>query len=114
MASGLIFITWVLILVFIVLLLAGSMTKSPVIELATAAVLWIFVVSALFYTGLAFLLKCPSCNRRFLVESLDQKHRNAHKLKGLDHWATTVIDIGRNKRFTCMYCGQTFELPTKD
>ena len=110
MASGFIFIAWALLLLFFVFLLFGSLGKMRGPDWLIVGTLWAFVASALAYAIVAFQLRCPSCNRRFLVESLAQKHPHARKLKGIDHWATTVIDIVKRKKFTCMYCGQEFEL----
>lgn len=72
------------------------------------------VITAPVYVLLAIQLRCPSCGRRFLFEDLKPKHLAAHKLPWLDHWATTAIDAVRWKKFTCMYCGQEFELKSKE
>jgi DNA-directed RNA polymerase subunit RPC12/RpoP len=50
--------------------------------------------------------RCPSCGARFLIESARPPRVETARRAPLGHFATTVIDVLRTRRFVCMYCGQ--------
>jgi hypothetical protein len=65
------------------------------------------IISAAFlaYLGLVVTLRCPACQKPFLIERTGEQHPLARKGPHLDYWGTTVLDIVRGGGFTCMYCG---------
>jgi hypothetical protein len=105
---------WALLLVLIVhfALSAFSPLRAtwPANDLVFATLLCLFLVSALVYCLLALSLRCPSCGRRFLVEWFGPKHPNAHRLSGMDHWASAVVDVLRRGYCSCMHCGTTIRV----
>jgi hypothetical protein len=81
-------------------------------ELTTATPILLFggLAFSSIYVILALTLRCPSCEKHFLVERRGQKHSSARKISIISYWATTVLDVIRKNRFTCMYCGTQFDL----
>ncbi len=104
------FFAWAELFLFVFLFAIAAVTNTEYIATWSVIALIGLVIIAPIYVLLALQLRCPSCSRRFLIEDLKPKHPAAHKLPWLDHWATTAIDVVRWKKFTCMYCGQEFEL----
>ena len=94
-----------LILQFIAALVWRESSSAFLAPGTFIAVLATFIAVAVLYALLAFRLRCPQCARRFLVETLGPKHRDARTCLGMDHWATAVVDVLRHGQCVCMYCG---------
>jgi len=74
-------------------------------ELLYVALLGIFAIVMAVYIGFAFVLRCPRCGNRFLVEPSGAKHPAARRAEHLDYWGTVVWNVVRGQEFTCMHCG---------
>ena len=98
-------IAWVALGLFVPLILLGSLGSIEALGMPALACLAILVSAALVYIPFAFSLKCPSCSRRFLIQSDELKHENARTRWRLDYWAFVVIDVLLRDSFVCMYCG---------
>ncbi len=73
------------------------------------AMLLIFQLTvAIGYICAAMGVKCSTCGRRMFFEDLAPKHVSAPRIWSMDHWASTVIEILRFGRCSCMYCGSKF------
>jgi len=83
--------------------LQATWTQKP--DLVSISVFFLFLVVALSYALIAYGLRCPSCGRRFLLESAGAKHSNARRTFGMDHWASAIVDVFRKGHCLCMYCG---------
>lgn len=109
LTSYLVIASWLLLLLCILLFIYGFIEinfNHQILYVSFYA--FLFLSSMAIFFGLT--LKCPNCDKRFLMETLGIKHRNAKHLYHLDYWASTVIDVIFNKQFTCMYCGKTVNL----
>jgi DNA-directed RNA polymerase subunit RPC12/RpoP len=97
-----------------ILLIAGLITTPVALlnyelwEFLYLMFLAAFAVVMTVYLGLALVLKCPDCGKRFLIESTEPKHPAARRAKHFDHWGTLVLSIMRNREFTCMHCGSLY------
>jgi hypothetical protein len=101
---------WLAILARIFLIVSLVTTPVALIsygmwELLYLVQLGILVVVLVVYIGLAFVLRCPNCSKRLLVESMGPKHPVARKEKHLDYWGTIVWSVVRHQQFACMHCG---------
>lgn len=102
---------WMLLVAFLILFAVGTAGAG------SAALAWLAGV-ALFgvigagatYLFFAFALRCENCGRHLFVERNEAKHPTAKKLRGLDYWASAVIDVMRHRQLTCMYCGERYFL----
>jgi hypothetical protein len=112
-ACHILFFAWAELFLFVGLFSVAAVTKAEHVTAWSVIALGGLAIVAPIYVVLAFQLRCPSCRRRFLIEDMKQKHPAARKLPWIDHWATTSIDVVRWRKFTCMYCGQEFELKGK-
>src|SRR5436190_290034 len=65
----------------------------------------VLVGLGIVYLGFAIAVRCPSCARRLFVELPGRKHLSASRIWGMDHWASSVVDVLRQGHCTCMYCG---------
>src|SRR5262249_19833423 len=101
---------WLAILARIFLILGLITTPVAIISDAIWEVLYvlslgIFLLVMGANTGLAFVLRCPNCGRRVLIESKEPKHSAARKADHLDYWGTVVWSVVRHQKFSCMHCG---------
>jgi len=101
---------WLAILARIFLITGLITTPVAIInysrwELLYVVQLGILAVVLAVYIGLAFVLRCPNCSERFLLESMGPKHAAARKTAHLDYWGTIVWSVIRHQEFTCMHCG---------
>jgi hypothetical protein len=104
---------WLAILARIFLIVSLITTPVALIsygmwELLYVVQLGILVVVLVVYIGLAFVLRCPNCSKRLLVELMGPKHPAARKAKRLDYWGTIVWSVVRHQEFTCMHCGVSY------
>jgi hypothetical protein len=72
--------------------------------------MFLFFGSAIPYAIAAFVPRCDSCGKRFMVEGFAEKHASIAYRRGLNAWATTVMNVLRLRSFQCMYCGNSFRL----
>ncbi len=93
-------------LAFGVFFVLSAIDNSSIFESLSKIALIIFVVTVCCYLILALRLYCPSCKRRFLLQTLGPKHPLARKILGMDYWATNAIDVIMHAEFTCMFCGE--------
>ena len=104
---------WLAILARIFLIVGLITTPVAIIsyeiwELLYVLSLGIFLLVMGAYTGLAFVLRCPNCGRRVLIESKEPKHSGAQKADHLDYWGTVVWSVVRHQAFSCMHCGMIY------
>jgi len=105
LASWLAVLSWAELVIVVILLIAGLVTKRPELSTPFMLVLGLLVCTVGLYVVVAFPLKCMHCERRFLFETLGAKAPQARRRGRLDYWATAVIDVILLRRVTCMYCG---------
>jgi len=108
-------INWILLFIF----LTGLLLYNFEIKLYLFTVFWkpLFIgwlLFALAYILLALTLHCPHCKKRFLIQTNEEKHRDAQKLRIFNYWSTTIINILFDNKFTCMYCGSSYLLTRKE
>ena len=101
---------WLAILARIFLIVGLITTPVAIIsyeiwELLYVLSLGIFLLLMGVHTGLAFVLRCPNCGRRVLIESKEPKHSAARKADHLNYWGTVVWSVMRHQEFSCMHCG---------
>jgi DNA-directed RNA polymerase subunit RPC12/RpoP len=104
---------YILILAWIELVAFGLFFLLSVIGIEsldnlTGLMLVSIIVTVCCYFLLALNLRCPACNRRFLLQTIGVKHPSARTILGMDHWASNVIDVVRTAELTCMYCGERY------
>ena len=104
-ASRLVASTWAWLLLLVILFVFRVGTKS----------LWLWLFAGLIVLGIASAvtaagLKCPSCGRRVLHQTMGPKHPAAdQRAQGLfDHWAVVVVKTLKKRPITCMYCGAQY------
>ena len=106
---------WLTVLARVILIVGLIATPVAILsysiwELLYVLTLGIFLFVMGAYTGLAFVLRCPNCGRRVLIESKEPKHSAARKAEHLDYWGTVVWSVVRHQEFTCMHCGVLYRL----
>jgi len=105
LASWLAVLAWGELVIVVIVLIAGLVTKRPELSAPFVLVLGLLVSTVALYVVVALPLKCIHCGRRFLFETLGAKSPQARRRGRLDYWATAVIDVILLRRVTCMYCG---------
>ena len=105
LASWLAVLSWGALVMVVILLIAGLVTKRPELGTPFVLVLGLLVATVALYVVVALPLRCIHCGRRFLFETLGAKAPQARRRGRLDYWATAVIDVILLRRVTCMYCG---------
>jgi len=105
-ASWLAVLSWGELVIVVILLIAGLVTKRPELSMPFMLILGLLVCTVALYVLVALPLKCMHCGRRFLFETLGAKAPQARRRGRLDYWATAVIDVILLRRVTCMYCGR--------
>jgi hypothetical protein len=102
---------WILLVAFLIFFAIGATGGTSAIVAWLAGVMLFGVMSAgATYLFFAFTLRCESCGERLFIERNKIKHPTAKKIKGLDYWASAVIDVLRHRQLTCMYCGKHYLL----
>ncbi|SRR6266436_8255915 len=71
----------------------------------TAVLLAVFVGLAIAYLAFAIIIRCEFCGKRLFLEVPGPKHPRASRVWGMDHWASSVVNVLRHGQCTCMYCG---------
>jgi predicted DNA repair protein MutK len=104
-ACYLVALSWVELIALIVVMTAGFITHSQALTTPFIVFLVALIFTVAIYVGVALSIRCSSCGRRMLIETLGAKHPKAKKVLGLDHWASNVVNVIRVGRFNCMYCG---------
>lgn len=102
-------ICWFLLFIFLI----GLLLHNFGFEFNLFSILWKYLLIgcllfALAYIIMAFFFHCPHCDKRFLIQTNEEKHRNAQKIRILNYWSTTIMNIVLNNKFTCMYCGNSY------
>lgn len=100
---------WVVLTGLLLVILVASITGSIKLNLAFATLLIALIILAIGYGLLALSLRCEGCGKSLLMEA-GVLHKNARKRKGLDHWATTILDVLLVGKFRCMYCGENYQI----
>jgi DNA-directed RNA polymerase subunit RPC12/RpoP len=98
-------LSWGELVVVVVLLLLGLVTKRAELNTVFVLTIGLLVSTVALYVLTALPLRCTHCGRRFLLETMGAKAARARKRGSLDYWATAVIDGILLRRVTCMYCG---------
>lgn len=98
-------IAWLALGLALLLGLIGSIGGIDYLGQPALVCLFILILSVLSYIPIAFSLRCPTCSRRFLLQSDELKHGNARTKWRLDYWAFVVVDVLLRNSFVCMYCG---------
>ena len=73
-------------------------------SIATALLVAVVCFGATFF-ALAVPIRCHACGRRLFVETEAPKHPGASRVFGMDHWASSVVNIVRRRQCNCMHCG---------
>ena len=107
-------ICWLLLFLFLI----GLLINNLGFNLYLFSVFWKpffigWLVFSLAYILLALTFHCPHCKKRFLIQTNDKKHRDAQKLRILNYWSSTIINILFDNKFTCMYCGNKYLVSRK-
>lgn len=98
-----------LLVAFLILFAVGATGNSSATLAWLAGVALFGVVGAgAMYLFFAFTLRCENCDKRLLLDHNEAKHPTAKKKRGLDYWASAVIDMLRNRQLTCMHCGERY------
>ncbi len=103
-------VSWVELGTIVVLLVLGLVTRKPTLGTPFMLAVGLFLGTVAVYVLIALPIRCTTCSRRLLVETLGPKAKNAHKRGQLDYWATSVVDALLSQVVTCMYCGAKFRL----
>ena len=109
--SKLVLWTWFWLVLFLLGFIGGIVFKN----LYFWSPLIIFLPSSLLYAVLAFIIKCPNCNKAVTVQSGNlPEYANENKVKGLSGWTGIILNVRFNKKFTCMHCGMKYTINTGD
>ena len=112
LAARLVFVAWVslaLLAIQIGLSLFFTPDELWLLHPDIFAILLIFQLTvAIGYIWAAVGVKCSTCGRHMFFEDLGPKHASAPRVWSMDHWASTVMEILRFRRCSCMYCGSKF------
>ena len=100
---------WLVLIGLLLVILVASTTGSTKLNLTFAGLLISLIIIVLGYGLLAWSLRCEACGKSLLIEA-GVLHKNARKRKGLDHWATTILDVLLVGKFRCMYCGENYQI----
>jgi DNA-directed RNA polymerase subunit RPC12/RpoP len=103
-------VSWVELAVVVTFLILGLVTRKPALGTPFMLALGLFVGTVVVYVLVALPIRCTTCSRRLLVETLGPKATGAHKRGKLDYWATSVVDVLLSRLLTCMYCGAKYRL----
>lgn len=100
--------TWCLMIITGVFWLTYS-AGVPALGNAAKLASWAFFVAAGVHVVLAFLHKCPSCNKHPTIQGFKPPHPDSLNQSRADGWAGVVISVLREKRFVCIHCGTEFQ-----
>lgn len=105
------FLAWAEIIVFFILLLLNALPGMS----CDCEGLLIFDLVAIgvtisIYMLMAQVLRCQSCGKKILVQQLGEKPSSVRSVWGMDAWASTVVNVVKSKRFSCMHCGQEYSI----
>ena len=109
-AAMVVAIAWASILAFIVALAAILVLAAfdvPVSALPFVIPMFVTLVMAIIYLGLAFRIRCRVCANHVLIQKTTQPPFQETR-QGFDGWATIVLRVLRRQPFRCMYCGQRY------
>jgi hypothetical protein len=106
---------WLVVVVCCLVLLLVVMMIAGALGLAFTRQAFVLALAILMSCGFLVIVvestfRCDHCNRRFMIEGSGSKHPRAHRRGTMNHWGSAVIDILRERTFTCMYCGQLFRI----
>jgi hypothetical protein len=83
------------------------------IKLPFIAILLLFFTSAVFYSFLAFSIRCQNCNKFVTVQPLAiPPYSNENKIMGFSGWSGIILNVFKNRRFVCMHCGKKYLIKT--
>jgi len=100
----------VLLLAFLILFAVGAAGGGTTLAWLAGVALFGVIAAGATYLYFAFTLRCENCEERLFIEGSEPKHSTAKKIKGLDYWASAVIDVERSQQLTCMHCGERYVL----
>jgi len=72
-------------------------------------IITVFLSLAVIHTVLAFMLKCPNCNKRPTVQGLSI-HPDAEEAYKLNGWAAVIVRVAFDKQFRCIHCAKDYKL----
>lgn len=107
---------WVLLALFLLSMLAMFAGPGP------AAAVGRLIQGSLVLVGIilpvelciACTLRCPACRGWVMLETFRPIHPAARAIDPGGHYAAVVVDVLRDRRFTCMYCGRTCAVASLD
>ena len=64
------------------------------------------------YLVFAPLLKCNHCDRRIFVQWTREPPPFSIKFKGMEGWASIILQVILRREFMCMHCGKKYKVST--
>ena len=100
---------WASILAVVVGVLAAKIGLPPTdfISRAVLGTVMLFFGLAVLHGSTAWMLQCPRCTRRLLVQTTSRPPFGERML-GVTGWAAIVLQVVVRRPFRCMLCGQRF------
>ena len=109
LTSLIVFFVWSSIVGFFALLSATFLGFFRPPESLVLMALGFMLSCAALYLSLAFILRCPKCQRQVLIQ-MSSNPPHAEKLWQMDDWASVVVRILFLGCFRCMHCGQRYSI----
>lgn len=100
---------WISLAAFLLLFAIGAAGGGGrVLTWLSAASLVCAVASGAGYLLLALNLRCENCGTLLFLEGGEPKHPKAKKALAISYWASSVFEVVRYRRLTCMHCGEEY------
>jgi hypothetical protein len=107
-AAYLVVVAWAIIFaIFPAALLLALLTRERYVPVYLLLLVGAIVIVLPCYLVIALLLRCPSCHRRILVQSVTNPP-HGEPSKSMNAWGRLILRVAFNGRFRCMYCGQQY------
>jgi hypothetical protein len=75
------------------------------LESAAKLALWTFFLAAGVHITLAFLHKCPSCDKHPTIQGFKPPHPASLGQSRAQGWAGVVMSVVIRRCFVCIHCG---------
>ena len=105
-------VIWVLFALFFVVLLAGlaGLGRDEAMGRVLQGVLVSLAVLFPVQVATTLGLRCPACRGFVTLETFRPVHPSARRIDPVGRYGAVVVDVVRERRFTCMYCGREHRL----
>lgn len=106
-ACWMIAVVWGLLALFLPALFIGvaGVASEVMMPLAAGSIMGVFVLIPMQII-VTLGLRCPACNGYVTMETFGPFHPAARITTMGGRYAAVVLDVLRERRFTCMYCGR--------